>query len=163
MLKWTIFVISGLTLVWTLLHLQALSLISVAGGVALATTCFMLLIFFKREPVSVPDPSLQNRVADVEARARQKVEALREEMQKLEYKQARAEEKSVSYQKLVHVHQQEIEKQRVEIEALAEQLTQKERKLSELYLLQLEPDLFDPKPRKKRKVTPALESRDLLA
>jgi hypothetical protein len=75
------------------------------------------------------------------------------------------------------VHQQEIEKLRQENQTVAEALIQKERKLNELQLSKMEPDLFDTERRQaetmnrelkkqlqsaKKKAT-ELESRDLLS
>ena len=64
-------------------------------------------------------------------------------MQKLEQKATRSEERCLSYQNLVDVHQHEIEKQRLENQALAEQIIQKDRKIGAMHFSRLQPDLFD--------------------
>jgi hypothetical protein len=196
MLKWSGIVLGILTVVWIVFQRETLSWSSLSSGVALTSAIFVVLSLFKTEkPIQAPtDEKLQwqMRLDESEAKASQTIDGLNREVQKLQQKTIRSEERCLSYQKLVEVHQQEIEKLRDENQTIAEQLIQQERKLNELYLSKMEPDLFDAErrhvetinrelkkqlldtktelaelskdPKKKKKSSMlALESRDLLS
>ncbi len=196
MLKWVGIVLGLLTVVWIVLQREALSWVSIGSGAALASAAFSVLSLFKTDRPKQPpvDEKLQwqMRLDEAASKASQIIDGLNREMQKLQQKTTRSEERCLSYQKLVEVHQQEIEKLRQENQTIAEQLIQKERKLNELYLSKMEPDLFDSQRRqvetinrelkkqlldtkselaelsrapqkKKKSATPESESRDLLS
>ena len=145
-LKWVGIVLGILTIAWMGLQRETLSWASISSGVALASATFIILSLSKTEKPIPPstDEKLpwQARLDESEARASQIIEGLNREVQKLQQKTIRSEERCLSYQKLVEVHQQEIEKLRQENHTALEQLIQKERKLNELYLSRMEPDLF---------------------
>jgi hypothetical protein len=175
------------------LQKEALAWASISSGVVLASAVFIVLSKIEKHKPSPAQDKLQwqaqwqARLDEAEAKASQSIDGLSRELQKLQLKAIRSEERCLSYQKLVEVHQQEIEKLRSENQAVAQQLIQKERKLNELYLAKMEPDLFDSQrlqvetinrelkkqlldtkselaeiSSKKRK-KPAMESRDLLS
>src|SRR6185436_19203253 len=62
---------------------------------------------------------------------------------KLQQKLVRAEERCTSYQKLVDVHQGEIDQLKRESTQIGQQIIASDRKVAELQLAKLEPDLFD--------------------
>lgn len=139
MLKYLGMVLGVLTVVWMVLEGEALAWASVCSGAALAAAIFTLLTLFKKEP-SAPPPVHRE---ETDPKAAQMIDNLSREIQKAQQKGVRAEERCLSYQKLVEVHQQEIERLRQESQTMAQELIQKERKLSELHLSKMEPDLFD--------------------
>jgi hypothetical protein len=147
MLKWMGFILGLLTIVWMVLQREMLSWSSICGGVALASAIYTILSLSKTEkpapPITEDKLQWQIKLDEAESRASQTIDGLNREIQKLQQKSIRSEERCLSYQKLVEVHQQEIEKLRLENQTIAEQLIQKERKLSELHLSKMEPDLFD--------------------
>jgi chromosome segregation ATPase len=147
MLKWIGVVLGVLTIVWMVLERETVSWVSMSSGIALASAIFIVLSLSKTEkPIQAPtDEKLQwqIRLDESEAKASQTIDGLNREVQKLQQKTIRSEERCLSYQKLVEVHQQEIEKLRQENQTVAEQLILKERKLNELNLSKMEPDLFD--------------------
>ncbi len=146
MLRWAGISLGILTIIWLVLQNEILAWSSLAAGIALASSLFITLIVSKTEkPVELPVPA---KVDEEAAKASQTIEALGREIQTLQQKVIRSEDRCLSYQKLVEVHQQEIEKLRQESQALAEQLIQKERKLSEVVLSKMDPDLFDLERRK---------------
>lgn len=173
-----------LTLTWIVLQRESLSFSWLCAGLALASAFYIVLTNLSREkeiPQQVVDDKMQQKLDEAENRASQTIDGLNREIQKLQQKAIRSEERCLSYQKLVEVHQQEIEKLRLENHTALEQVIQKERKLNELYLAKMEPDLFDTERRdlkkqlhetkselaefvkkKKKNSTPASESRDLL-
>ncbi|MBP7073928.1 MAG: hypothetical protein KBA81_00900 [Rhabdochlamydiaceae bacterium] len=185
MLRWAGVILGVLTVIWIVLQREALSWISLGGGFALASA--LIVMFYKPEkPIEVPtDEKLkwQMRIDELQAEASQTIDGLNREMQKLQQKAIRSEERCNSYQKLVEVHQQEIEKLKGENHTLGELLIQKERKLNELNLSKMEPELFDMERRQtetinrqlkkqlfetknelaKKKSKLELESRDLLS
>jgi len=181
-IRWIGALLGVLTVFWMVLQRSTLSWVSLSAGIALASALFVVLSISKPEkkPVQTPaDEKLQWQIKldEAEARASQTIDGLNREVQKLQQKAIRAEERCLSYQKLVEVHQQEIEKLRQENQTVAEVLIQKERKLNELQLSKMEPDLFDTERRQaetmnrelkkqlqsaKKKAT-ELESRDLLS
>ncbi len=187
MLRWMGVVLGVLTIVWVILQRDMISWSSLCAGVAVASA--LVVILYKAEK-PLPPPTnekleWQMKLDEAQAQASQTIDGLNREVQKIEQKRIRTEERCLSYQKLVEVHQQEIEKLRHENQVVAEQLIQKERKLSELVLSKMEPDLFDTQrrhtetvnrelkkqlteakselARKKKNVMPELESRDLLS
>jgi chromosome segregation ATPase len=145
MLKWTGVILGVLTMIWVIVQRETISWISLGSGVALASALFVL--FYKDEkPASAPIDETQKwqmRMDEQQREASQTIDGLNRELQKIQQKTIRSEERCHSYQKLVEVHQQEIEKLKGENHNLAEQLIQKERKLNELNLSKMEPDLFD--------------------
>jgi hypothetical protein len=147
MLKWLGCVFGLLTIIWMVLQRETLSWASVSSGVALACAIFTFLSPTKTEKPLQPlvEEKLQHqaKLDEVETRTSQTIDGLNRELHKLQQKSIRSEERCLSYQKLVEVHQQEIEKLRQDNQTVAQQLIQKERKLNELYLSKMEPDLFD--------------------
>ena len=187
MLRWMGVVLGVLTVVWIVLQKETVSWSSLGAGVAVASA-LVVMLYKAEKPLPPPTNEKlewQMKLDEANAQASQTIDGLNREVQKIEQKRIRSEERCLSYQKLVEVHQQEIEKLRHENQVMGEQLIQKERKLSELVLSKMEPDLFDMQrrqtetvnrelkkqlseakselARKKKTVTPALESRDLLS
>jgi chromosome segregation ATPase len=129
------------------LKFDHISIWSAGVGVALGAGLFLALITNKPEEVPVP-PEQQNnpwqvRFLDLQAQTNLTIESLNAEGKKLQQKLARAEERCTSYQKLVDVHQAEIEQLKREGSQMGQQVIEKERKVAELELAKLEPDLFD--------------------
>jgi Fe2+ transport system protein B len=145
MLKWIGAVSGLLAIVWMVLQKETLSWASISSGVVLASAVFIVLSKTEKRELPPAQDKLQwqAKLDEAEAKASQTIDGLNRELQKLQLKSIRSEERCLSYQKLVEVHQQEIEKLRSDNQTVAQQLIQKERKLSELYLAKMEPDLFD--------------------
>ncbi len=176
MLRWSGIILGVLTVIWVVLQRETLSWVSLGGGFALASALIVML-YKPEKPSQVPaDEKLewQMRIDELQAEASQTVDGLNNEVQKLQQKAIRSEERCNSYQKLVEVHQQEIEKLKGENQSLGELLIQKERKLNELNLSKMEPDLFDMERRQTETINrqlkkqlsetkKKLESRDLLS
>jgi predicted RNase H-like nuclease (RuvC/YqgF family) len=145
--RWIGCVLAVLTLLWVFKEREALVWGPLIAGAALASALYVILSAGK-SPMEVPDKNeekvaWQLKVEEAESRASQTIDGLNKELQKLQQKAIRSEERCLSYQKLVDVHQHEIEKLRGDHQTVVEQLIQKERKLSQLQLARLEPDLFD--------------------
>jgi hypothetical protein len=124
-----------------------ISIWSAGVGVALGVGLFLALITDKPEEVAVP-PDQQNnpwqvRFLDLQAQTNQTIENLNTESKKLQQKLVRAEERCTSYQKLVDVHQGEIDQLKRESTQIGQQIIASDRKVAELQLAKLEPDLFD--------------------
>lgn len=134
-----------LTLTLAFFKYSELSLWSLGLGIALAVGVFFLM--FKPQdstPVVPPQENpWQARFQELQTTSTQTIDGLNREVQKMEQRLHRAEERCLSYQKLVDVHQEEIDKLKVEHGQMGLQLIEKERKLAELELAKLEPDLFD--------------------
>lgn len=147
MLKWSSIVLGLLTITWMILQRDTLAFTSILAGSALASTLYILLAGKKPEPAtpSAVEEKIEwkMKLEESEAKASQTIDALNKELQKQQQKAIRAEERCLQYQKLVDVHQHEIEKLRLDHHNVADQLIQKERKLNSLYLAKMEPDLFD--------------------
>jgi chromosome segregation ATPase len=168
---------------------QNISVWSLALGVAIGAGCFALFPQTKQQ-APLPSDEWKNRYHLLEAETARTVGGLNSEVQKLQQKIMRTEERCNSYQKLVDVHQNEIDKLIQEKNGISERLIEKDRKLGEKELAQMEPDLFDADKRQteislrelrkqfdeksqkldqaekelKKKKTPTLsESRDLLS
>jgi hypothetical protein len=135
------------TVLLGILKYDHLSIWSAGVGVALGAGLFLALITNKPEEVSAP-PEQQNnpwqvRFLDLQAQTNLTIENLNAEGKKLQQKLVRAEERCTSYQKLVDVHQAEIEQLKREGSQLGQLVIEKDRKVAELELAKLEPDLFD--------------------
>jgi chromosome segregation ATPase len=115
---------------------------SLGLGLALGVGCFVLASKPEVQPPVQTNES-QDRFRALELETAQTVDGLNKEVQKLQQKLMRAEERCLSYQKLVDVHQSEIDKLSQEKNSIGESLIEKDRKLSEMQLARLEPDLFD--------------------
>ena len=176
MLRWSGIILGVLTVIWIVLQRETLSWVSLGGGFALASALIVMLYKPENPPQVPADEKLkwQLRIDELQAEASQTVDGLNNEVQKLQQKAIRSEERCNSYQKLVEVHQQEIEKLKGENQSLGELLIQKERKLNELNLSKMEPDLFDMERRQTETINrqlkkqlsetkKKLESRDLLS
>lgn len=138
------------TIGFVLLKYDALSLWSAGMGAAVASAGFTLLTAVKspvQTPPSTPSLLIENswefRYQELKQQTAEAKESFSHDMQKLQQKLMRAEERCQSYQKLVDVHQSEIEKLRNENQHLGESVIQKERKINALKMAKLEPDLFD--------------------
>jgi len=138
------FVLLGTTCLLGFLKHENVSLWSAGIGVALAAGLFMMLMSFKTEApvVEQANPS-QSRFDELKTQASQTIESLNREVQKMEQRLVRADERCLSYQKLVEVHQTEIDKLKLESGQLGQHLIEKDRKIAELQLARIEPDLFD--------------------
>lgn len=149
MLKWLGFVLVALTTLWMVIQKDSFAWASVAAGACLSlalSTIFNLARAEKSISTTVNKNqklAWQMKLEEAQSRTSQTIDGLNREVQRLEQKSIRSEERCHSYQKLVDVHQQEIEKLRYENHDLAQQLIQKERKLNQLHLARVEPDLFD--------------------
>lgn len=165
MLKWMGCVLGVLTLLWMVIQREALSWGSVAAGASLSLALFVLFNLLKTEKPILKHEKDDEKLAwqieleEVKSRASQTIDGLNREIQKLQQKSIRSEERCLSYQKLVDVHQHEIEKLRQENQGIAEQLIQKERKLSQLQLARIEPDLFDSQLRQTESVNRELKKQ----
>lgn len=147
MLKWIGAILGAMAVVWMILQRDMISFSSFTAGVALGSSLFVVLTSSKAEkPLQVPSEEKlqwQMKLEESESKSAQTIDSLSRELQKVQQKAIRSEERCISYQKLVEVHQQEIEKLRNDTQTVAQELIQKERKLNSLYLAKMEPDLFD--------------------
>ncbi len=133
-----------------ILRYDHISIWSAGVGVALGAGLFLALITSKPEeakeassPSELQNNPWQVRFLDLQAQTNLTIENLNAESQKLQQKLARAEERCTSYQKLVDVHQAEIEQLKREGTQMGQQVIEKDRKVAELELAKLAPDLFD--------------------
>jgi Ca2+/Na+ antiporter len=124
-----------------------ISVWSTGVGVALGAGLFLALITSKPEesvaPLEQQNNPWQVRFLDLQAQTNLTIETLTTEGKKLQQKLVRAEERCTSYQKLVDVHQNEIDQLKREGTQMGQQVIEKDRKVAELQLAKLEPDLFD--------------------
>jgi hypothetical protein len=129
-----------------ILKYDHLSIWSAGVGVALGIGLFLALITNKPEEAPLP-PEQNNpwqvRFLDLQAQTNLTIENLNAESKKLQQKLTRAEERCTSYQKLVDVHQAEIGQLKRESSQMGQLVIEKERKVAQLELAKLEPDLFD--------------------
>ncbi len=132
------FILLAITALLVFLRHEEISLWSSGLGLALGSAFFLILMSFKG--VATP---IESGFHDLEAQSKQTIEAVNRDSQKLQQKLLRAEERCLSYQKLVDVHQGEIDKLKHEGGQLGEKVIEKNRKIAELQLAKLEPDLFD--------------------
>ena len=136
--------LGSVTIVWMVMQWEQIVVFPLCVGAALMASLFAVLCPVK-EQIQQPTPT-DNTAQQVEAVKREAtriVDALKIEMQKLEQKSGKADERALSYQKLVDVHQNELTNLRQENRALIETLAQKEKKLMQLHFAQQEPDLFN--------------------
>lgn len=150
MLKWMGLLLFVCSAFWIGLNKESLSWLSVGGGACLAMALFALLYAFatpeqKSSAAQEAELRWQKRLEEEKQHTSHTLENLKLELEQLRQKIREAEEKTVSYQKLVEVHEQEIEKLRSDNHTLGDKLMQKEGQYNELYLSQMEPDLFDTK------------------
>ncbi|HNA62214.1 MAG TPA: hypothetical protein PKW79_03980 [Rhabdochlamydiaceae bacterium] len=182
-------VVLALTIGLTAWKIHDISVWSLSLGIAIGVGCFTLFPQAKQQTPPMVD-EWKSRYHLLEAETAKTLGGLNSEVQKLQQKIMRTEERCHSYQKLVDVHQNEIDKLIQEKNGLSERLIEKDRKLGEKELAQMEPDLFDTDKRQteislrelrkqfdeksqklaqaekelKKKKTPTLsESRDLLS
>jgi chromosome segregation ATPase len=130
-----------------ILKFDHLSIWSAGVGVALGAGLFLALITNKPEEAPAP-PEQQNnpwqvRFLDLQAQTNLTIENLNAEAKKLQQKLVRAEERCTSYQKLVDVHQAEIEQLKRESSQMGQLVIEKDRKVAQFELAKLAPDLFD--------------------
>jgi hypothetical protein len=140
------FILLALTCLLAVLKLDHLSLWSVGMGAAIGASMFTLLTSFKSETTTAPSTEQnpwEGRFHDLESQSAQNTEGLNREIQKLHQKLLRAEERCQSYQKLVDVHQGEIDRLKQENNQIGQQVIEKDRQNKELQLARIEPDLFD--------------------
>jgi len=143
MLKWIGAILGGVTVMWMVVQREQLSVFPLCAGAALVAALFAILCPIKEKAPPLPINNTAQQVEMVKKEAMRAVDALKGEMQKMEQRSSRADERSLSYQKLVDVHQNEITGLRQENLALAEELAQKEKKLTALHFARQEPDLFN--------------------
>ncbi len=137
----------GVTFLLGILKYDHLSIWSAGVGIALGVGLFLALITSKPETPPAPPVEQNNpwqvRFLDLQTQTNQTTEGLNSEIKKLQQKLLRSEERCTSYQKLVDVHQGEIHQLKSESGQLGQHVIEKERKIAELQLARLEPDLFD--------------------
>ena len=147
MLKWIAASLGVLTLVWIILQREHITWTSLMAGIAIASSLYILLLPKESKPqLQVPSEEKlqwQMKLEEAEAKSAQTIDAMSRELQKVQQKAIRAEDRCLSYQNLVEVHQQEIEKLRGDNQNITQELVQKERKLNSFHLSKMEPDLFD--------------------
>lgn len=136
------FVLLGATCLLGVLKYEHVSLWSAGVGTALAVGLFLVLLKSEAPVVEQANP-LQGRFDELKTQSTQTSESLNREVQKMQQRLVRADERCLSYQKLVDVHQTEIDKLKLENGQLGQHLIEKERKIAELQLARIEPDLFD--------------------
>jgi chromosome segregation ATPase len=137
----------AVTILLAILSYEQISIWSAGVGVTLGAGLFLAVITNKPEEAPAP-PEQQNnpwqvRFLDIQAQTNLTIESLNAETKKLQQKLVRAEERCTSYQKLVDVHQAEIEQLKREGSQMGQQVIEKDRKIAELELAKLAPDLFD--------------------
>ena len=135
------------TLLLVILRHDHISIWSAGVGIALGVGLFLAVITSKPEAAPAlleqQNNPWQVRFLDLQAQTNLTLENLNAEAKKLQQKLVRAEERCTSYQKLVDVHQAEMEQLKREGSQIGQQLIEKERKVAQLELAKLEPDLFD--------------------
>jgi chromosome segregation ATPase len=136
------FVLLGATCLLVFLKYENVSLWSAGIGIALAAGLFLLLLKSEAPVVEQANP-LQSHFDELKTQSTQTIESLNREVQKMQQRLVRADERCLSYQKLVDVHQTEIDKLKLESGQLGQHLIEKDRKIAELQLARIEPDLFD--------------------
>ncbi|MBS0648962.1 MAG: hypothetical protein JSS10_07050 [Verrucomicrobia bacterium] len=136
------FILLGATCLLGFLKFENISLWSCGIGVAFAAGLFLVIL--RPETPAAPSSSpLQSQFDELKTQSAQTIEGLNREIQKVQQRLMRAEERCVSYQKLVEVHQTEIDKLQTDNGQLGQHVIHKDRKINELQLARLEPDLFD--------------------
>jgi phage-related tail protein len=129
------------------LRYDHISLWSAGIGVALGAGLFLSLLTSKPETPLAPPEEQNNpwqlRFHELQTQSNQTIDNLNTEAKKLQQKLLRAEERCTSYQKLVDVHQNELDQTKHEGGQLGQQVIAKERKIAELQLARMEPELFD--------------------
>ncbi len=147
MLKWVAASMGVLTLVWIVLQREHITWTSIMAGIAIASSLYVLVSSKAPKPqLQVPSEEKlqwQMKLEEAEAKSAQTIDSMSRELQKVQQKAIRSEDRCLSYQNLVEVHQQEIEKLRGDNQNITQELVLKERKLNSLHLSKLEPDLFD--------------------
>ncbi len=136
------YVLLGATCLLVFLKYEHVSLWSAGIGTALAAGLFLVLLKSEAPVVEQANP-LQNRFDELKTQSTQTIESLNREVQKMQQRLVRADERCLSYQKLVDVHQTEIDKLKLESGQLGQHFIEKDRKIAELQLARIEPDLFD--------------------
>ncbi len=133
------------TFLLTALKYDHLSIWSAGVGVALGIGLFLALIKPEENPAPPQEQNnpWQVRFLDLQAQTNLAIENLNAESKKLQQKLTRTEERCTSYQKLVDVHQAEIGQLKRESSQMGQLVIEKERKVAQLELAKLEPDLFD--------------------
>lgn len=122
---------------------DALSFLSLGLGAAVVLALFSLLLTIKtKEPVPLPNP-WEGRFRELDNQTALTIEELNQQTQKLQQKLTRSDERCLSYQNLVEVHQSEIDKLKADHHHLVESVIQKERQINTLKFAHLQPDLFD--------------------
>lgn len=136
--------------IFTQLFRSSFSFWSLIFGLGIGAALTFTLLFSQKKPQNNVHSSEDHeaKLHDLVVQHSQTVNGLNQEVQKLQQRLLRVEERCLSYQKLVEVHQEELKILRQDNHQLGEDILQKERKLNELYLAQLEPDLFDTERRK---------------
>lgn len=126
-----------------LLNFKTLSGWSLGLGSAMALSLFAFLSSSKEPelPASLQEP-WKDRYHELERESSKAIHDLKQEIDKSQQKLVRAEERCQSYQKLIDVHQGEIEKLKTDHLHLGEMVIQKEKKINELKMAHLQPDLF---------------------
>ncbi len=139
------FVLLCITCGFVIVKYDMLSWWSLGLGAAVALAFFAFLSAFKTEPPAPPPTHnpWEDRFHELETHTALTVEGLNREIQKLQQKLIRSDERCLSYQNLVDVHQGEIDRLKGENRQLGEGLIQKERKINEMKLAHLQPDLFE--------------------
>jgi DNA repair exonuclease SbcCD ATPase subunit len=150
-MKWIALVFLCVTGLLIFVRLPQTSLWSLGIGIAVGCGLIATLFAFqtKTSPPSSDTAQWQHRLKEQETQSAHLIDQLNREIQKLQQKLVRTEDRCSSYQKLVDVHQAEIDKTRQERTHLSELVIQKDKKLAELQLARLEPDLFDTDKRQK--------------
>ena len=147
MMRWIGMALLALTCLLGFLKFSQISVWSAGIGLAFGAGLFLVLMTLKSDKTSVPveleNNPWQVRFLDLQTQTEQTVENLNQEAKKVNQKLLRAEERCTSYQKLVDVHQGEIDQLKRQSAEIGQQLITREQKIAELQLARLEPDLFD--------------------
>lgn len=140
------FIFLLLTIGLAVFRIDLLSLWSIALGAALGLGLFIIIVPSKLEKSSDGSKEelleWQVRFHDLESRSSESIEKLNKEIERVQRKWVCSEERCSSYQALIDVHQETIEKFKEENNRLGHQVIEKDRKLGELQCAHLQPDLF---------------------
>jgi len=137
----------ALTCLLVMLKYDQISIWSAGVGIALGAGLFLSFVTAATALPPAPPEEQNNpwqvRFLDLQAQTNLTIDSLNAEAKKLQQKHLRAEERCTSYQKLVDVHQGEIDQIKRENSQLGQQVIENDRKIAEFQLARLEPDLFD--------------------
>ncbi|MGR3973084.1 MAG: hypothetical protein QRY72_00675 [Candidatus Rhabdochlamydia sp.] len=135
------------TVGWLFLNPHDLMPSSFIAGISitLAVCILISLVQIDHQSLSLEEEEKllwQMKLAEAESQLSQTVNSLHQELHRLSQQSSRSQERCDAYQKLLDIHQTETERLQNLTHVMSEQLIDQERKIRNLSLQKLEPDLF---------------------